>query len=457
MKRIALLGATGSIGGSTLDVIARHPERFEAVALSAHRDVAGLVERCRASGARYAAIADPALEGELVGALREAGLATRALAGPAALDELATLPEIDTVVAAVVGAAGLGSTLAARAAGKRVLLANKESVVMAGAAAGRRAGRGRRHPDPGRQRAQRGVPVPAARLCQGPAAHGVERIVLTASGGPFRGRTAAELESVTPDAGLRPSELEHGPQDLGRLRHPDEQGPRGDRGAPAVRPAALERIEVVVHPQSIIHSLVAYRDGSVLAQLGKPDMRTAIAYALAWPGADRGRGVACSTWPRSAQLTFEAPDLATFRCLALAYAALGAGGTAPAILNAANEVAVEAFLNGAIGFSGIATVVAATLDAVAAGPIAVLDDALAADAVAPPLRRRFHRAHDRIIHGRVFRLDRLAAGHAGPAGHLPRVRPLLGRPPLWRAACCVSRSASAGRCGRGSARTAPST
>jgi 1-deoxy-D-xylulose-5-phosphate reductoisomerase len=383
MKRIALLGATGSIGGSTLDVIARHPERFQAVALSAHRDVAGLVERCRASGARYAAIADPALEGELARGLRAQGLATRALAGPAALETLATLPEVDTVVAAVVGAAGLGSTLAAAAAGKRVLLANKESVVMAGPllAAALARGGGTLIPVDSEHNAVFQC-LPRA-YAGDPQRHGVERIVLTASGGPFRGRTAAELDAVTPDQACA-----HPKWSMGRKISVDS-ATLMNKGLEVIEAHHLfglprSRIEVVVHPQSIIHSLVAYRDGSLLAQLGNPDMRTAIAHALAYPERVEA-GVALLDLAAVAQLSFEAPDLATFRCLALAYAALEAGGTAPAILNAANEVAVDAFLNGAIGFSGIATVVAATLDAVVAGPIATLDDALAADAAA----RRF--------------------------------------------------------------------
>jgi 1-deoxy-D-xylulose-5-phosphate reductoisomerase len=383
MKRIALLGATGSIGGSTLDVVARHPQRFQAVALSAHRDVAGLVERCRASGALYAAIADPALEGELARALRAQGLATRALAGPAALETLATLPEVDTVVAAVVGAAGLGSTLAAAAAGKRVLLANKESVVMAGPllAAALARGGGTLIPVDSEHNAVFQC-LPRA-YAGDPQLHGVERIVLTASGGPFRGRTAAELDGVTPDQACA-----HPKWSMGRKISVDS-ATLMNKGLEVIEAHHLfglprSRIEVVVHPQSIIHSLVAYRDGSLLAQLGNPDMRTAIAHALAYPERVEA-GVALLDLAAVAQLSFEAPDLATFRCLALAYAALEAGGTAPAILNAANEVAVDAFLNGAIGFSGIATVVAATLDAVVAGPIAALDDALAADAAA----RRF--------------------------------------------------------------------
>lgn len=380
MRRIALLGATGSIGGSTLDVVARHPDRFAAVALSAHRDVAGLVARCRAAGAAYAAIADPALEGELARQLREAGLATRALAGPVALETLATLPEVDTVVAAVVGAAGLRSTLAAAAAGKRILLANKESIVMAGpllAAALARGGGTLLPVDSEHNAVFQCLP---AGFAGDPASHGVERIVLTASGGPFRGRSAAELDAVTPDQACA-----HPNWRMGRKISVDS-ATLMNKGLEVIEAHHLfgvprERIEVVIHPQSVIHSLVGYRDGSMLAQLGNPDMRTAIAHVLAHP--DRiEAGVAPLDLAAVAKLTFEAPDLATFRCLALAYEALAAGGTAPAILNAANEVAVEAFLAGRVRFSGIATTVAATLEAIAAGPVAALEDALSADAAA---------------------------------------------------------------------------
>ncbi len=380
MRRIALLGATGSIGGSTLDVAARHPERFRIVAVSAHRDVAGLVARAKACGAEYAAIADPTLEPDLVQALREAKLTTRALAGRAALDSIATLSEVDTVVAAVVGAAGLASTLAAAAAGKRILLANKESVVMAGPllAAAVAAGGASVIPVDSEHNAIFQCLPPA--YAHDPSRHGVERIVLTASGGPFRGRTAAELDHITPDQACA-----HPNWRMGRKISIDS-ATLMNKGLEVIEAHWLfgvprERIEVVIHPQSIVHSLVAYRDGSMLAQLGNPDMRTAIAYALAWP--ERvDAGVAGLDLAAIGKLDFEAPDTATFRCLALAYAALATGGTAPAILNAANEVAVEAFLNGRIRFSGIATVVAATLDAVSAGPIRALADALLADAAA---------------------------------------------------------------------------
>ncbi|MFN9731525.1 MAG: 1-deoxy-D-xylulose-5-phosphate reductoisomerase [Pseudomonadota bacterium] len=383
MRRIALRGATGSIGGSTLDVVARHPARFRAVALSAHRDVAGLVARCRTASADYAAIADPALEGDLARALREAGLPTRALAGPAALEALATLPEVDTVVAAVVGAAGLRSTLAAAAAGKRILLANKESIVMAGpllASALARGGGSLLPVDSEHNAVFQCLP---AGYAGDPDRHGVAHVVLTASGGPFRGRSATELDAVTPEQACA-----HPNWRMGRKISVDS-ATLMNKGLEVIEAHHLfglpaPRIEVVIHPQSVIHSLVAYRDGSMLAQLGNPDMRTAIAHALAHPERIEA-GVATLDLAAIARLSFEPPDRTTFRCLGLAYDALVAGGTAPAILNAANEVAVEAFLAGRTRFCGIATTVAATLEALAAGPIAALDDALAADAAA----RRF--------------------------------------------------------------------
>jgi 1-deoxy-D-xylulose-5-phosphate reductoisomerase len=387
MRRIALLGATGSIGGSTLDVVARHPQRFAAVALSAHRDVDGLVARCRAAGARYAAIADPALHDALAGALRAAGLDTEPLAGPQALETLATLPEVDTVVAAVVGAAGLRSTLAAAAAGKRVLLANKESIVMAGPLLAQALARGGGTLLPVDSEHNAVFQCLPPGYAGDPQRHGIARIVLTASGGPFRGRSAAELEAVTPEQACA-----HPNWRMGRKISVDS-ATLMNKGLEVIEAHHLfglprDRIDVVIHPQSVIHSLVAYRDGSMLAQLGNPDMRTAIAHVLAHP--ERvDAGVAPLDLAAVAKLSFEAPDLDTFRCLGLAYDALAAGGTAPAILNAANEVAVAAFLDGRVRFSGIATTVAATLDAIAAGPVAALDDALAADAAA----RRFASGH----------------------------------------------------------------
>jgi 1-deoxy-D-xylulose-5-phosphate reductoisomerase len=378
MKRIALLGATGSIGGSALDVVARHRDRFRAVALPAHRDVAKLVECCRAAQPDVAVIADESLHDALARGLHEAGLRTRALAGGAALDAVAASPEVDTVLAAIVGAAGLPSTLAAARAGKRILLANKEAVVVAGEllAAALREGGGTVLPVDSEHNALfQCLPAGYAR---DPERHGVERVVLTASGGPFRGRGAATLANVTPEEACA-----HPNWRMGRKISVDS-ATLMNKGLEVIEAQWLfglapERIEVVVHPQSIVHALVAYRDGSTLAQLGNPDMRTAIAHALAWP--ERvDAGVAPLDLVKLGRLDFLPPDEHAFPCLGLAYRALRAGGTAPATLNAANEAAVEAFLNGTLDFPGIARIVAATLDELAAQPVASLPALLEADA-----------------------------------------------------------------------------
>ncbi|HET7843923.1 MAG TPA: 1-deoxy-D-xylulose-5-phosphate reductoisomerase [Xanthomonadales bacterium] len=378
MKRIALLGATGSIGGSALDVVARHPGRFRAVALTANRDVAKLVACCAAARPDVAVIADEAQHDALARGLREAGLATRALAGSAALDAVASSPEVDTVLAAIVGAAGLPSTLAAARAGKRILLANKEAVVVAGEllATALREGGGTVLPVDSEHNALfQCLPAGYAR---DPARHGVERIVLTASGGPFRGRSAESLANVTPDEACA-----HPNWRMGRKISVDS-ATLMNKGLEVIEAQWLfgiapERIEVVVHPQSIVHALVGYVDGSTLAQLGNPDMRTAIAHALAWP--ERvAAGVSPLDLVKLGRLDFLTPDLAAFPCLGLAYRALRAGGTAPATLNAANEVAVEAFLNGLLDFPGIARTVAATLDELAPQPVAALPALLEADA-----------------------------------------------------------------------------
>ena len=375
-KRIAILGATGSIGASALDVIARHPDRFEIVALSANRDVAALIERCKAFRPRRAAIADATLLPALTTGLREAGLDTEPLAGDDALCAIAADADTDCVVAAIVGAAGLPSTLAAAEAGKQVLLANKEAIVMAGGllAAALERGGGHLLPLDSEHNAvfqclprdYRGAPAP----------HGVERIVLTASGGPFRGRTRADLLQITPEQACA-----HPNWVMGRKISVDS-ATLMNKGLEVIEAHWLfglspERIEVVVHPQSIVHSLVAYRDGSVLAQLGNPDMRTAIAHALAWP--DRVEaGVAPLDLIQLKNLAFEAPDLELFPALTLAYSALSRGGAAPAVLNAANEVGVDAFLERRIAFLDIARVVERTLAEVEADA-GTLDAVLAAD------------------------------------------------------------------------------
>ena len=358
MRRVAVFGATGSIGGSTLDVIARHPERFRATVLAAHRQVDALVALCERHRPELAIIADPALEAELARGLAAAGVQCEVASGTEAICAAAAGALCDTVVAAIVGAAGLDSTLAAARAGKRLLLANKESIVMAGPLllAALREGGGELIPVDSEHNAIFQC-LPGGRPDL--AKSGVRRLILTASGGPFRGRKRAELADITPaQACAHPNWV------MGRKISVDS-ATLMNKGLEVIEAhhlfgAPAEAIEVLVHPQSLVHSMVDYADGSVLAQLGNPDMRTAIGHALAWP--ERvDTGVAPLDLAALAPLQFEPPDTDTFRCLALAFQALRAGGDAPAILNAANEVAVDAFLAGALGFLDIANLVESVL------------------------------------------------------------------------------------------------
>jgi 1-deoxy-D-xylulose-5-phosphate reductoisomerase len=379
MRAVAVLGATGSIGGSALDVIARHPDRFRATVLAAHRKVDELVALCVRFRPELAIIADASLERSLHEKLASAGLATRAASGDGALRDAAAGALCDTVIAAIVGAAGLQSTLAAARSGKRLLLANKEAVVMAGAllAEALAAGGGTLIPiDSEHNAIFQCLPPRHASL----DACGVRKILLTASGGPFRGKRREELTAITPEQACA-----HPNWVMGRKISVDS-ATLMNKGLEVIEAhwlfdAAPERIEVVVHPQSIVHSLVEYADGSVLAQLGNPDMRTALAHALAWP--ERiDAGVEPLDLKKIGQLQFDAPDLDTFRCLALAYQALAAGGSAPTVLNAANEVAVAAFLQGALPFLGIAEVIEETLAAVSAEPQTTLEGVVYADLTA---------------------------------------------------------------------------
>jgi 1-deoxy-D-xylulose-5-phosphate reductoisomerase len=358
MHKVAVLGATGSIGGSTLDVIARHPQRFRATVLTAHRQVEALVDLCARHHPELAVIADPSLEAELARRLAAAGVRCEVAGGHAALTAAASGNLCDTVVAAIVGAAGLDSTLAAARTGKRLLLANKESIVMAGSLLLEAValGGGALIPvDSEHNAIFQCLPGGRPDLRRS----GVRRLILTASGGPFRGRTRAELAGITPEQACK-----HPNWVMGRKISVDS-ATLMNKGLEVIEAhhlfgAPADAIEVVVHPQSLVHSMVEYVDGSVLAQLGNPDMRTAIAHALAWP--ERvDSGVPSLDLSACAPLQFEQPDLTTFRCLALAFQALRAGGDAPAVLNAANEVAVEAFLAGALPFLSIADVVEAVL------------------------------------------------------------------------------------------------
>jgi 1-deoxy-D-xylulose-5-phosphate reductoisomerase len=375
-QRLTILGATGSIGTSTLDVVARHPERFEVVALTGHRRLDVLEAQCRLHKPRFAVVGDTNDAKRLASAL--AGIGTEVLAGPDALDQVASLAEVDTVMAAIVGAAGLPPTLAAVRGGKRVLLANKEALVMAGAvfmAEVKRCGATLLPIDSEHNAVFQSLPRGfAGDLGQS----GVRRILLTASGGPFRTSSVERLATVTPDEACA-----HPNWVMGRKISVDS-ATMMNKGLEVIEAhwlfnATPDQIEVVIHPQSIIHSLVQYVDGSVVAELGNPDMRTPIAHALAYP--DRiDSGVASLDLFEIARLDFEKPDLHRFPCLALAYQALRAGGNAPAVLNAANEIAVEAFLEHRLPFLGIPDVISAALDAVPGMRAVDLQTVLAADA-----------------------------------------------------------------------------
>ncbi|HET8941735.1 MAG TPA: 1-deoxy-D-xylulose-5-phosphate reductoisomerase [Rudaea sp.] len=393
MRHVAILGATGSIGASALDVIARHPQRFSARILSANSNIDALLALCKRFRPALAIIADSALEPALRDGLVAANLPTRAASGASALIAAASDPECDTVIAAIVGAAGLESTLAAARAGKRLLLANKEAVVMAGPLLLDAVNAG----------GATLIPIDSEHnaifqcLPTDPNGHGradlvragVRRILLTASGGPFRGKTRSELASITPDQACA-----HPNWVMGRKISVDS-ATLMNKGLEVIEAhwlfaASAEQIEVVVHPQSTIHSLVEYADGSVLAQLGNPDMRTALAHAMAWP--ERiDSGVATLDLLKLARLDFEAPDRETFRCLDLAYRALATGGTTPAILNAANEIAVAAFLQGHLRFLDIARLIQATLEAMPGVPAIDLDSVIYADLTAREHAQRIMR------------------------------------------------------------------
>ncbi len=377
MRTLTLLGATGSIGASTLDIVARHPDRFRLAALAANKDWERMAELCRLHRPPFAAMQDAEAARALAEALGADGFPTRVLAGPAGLAEVAALPEVDTVLAAIVGAAGLAPTLAAARAGKRILLANKEALVIGGELFMRAVAEGGAVLLPIDSEHNAIFQSLPAAYDRNPVRGGVRRLLLTASGGPFRTRALAELPHVTPDQACA-----HPNWRMGRKISVDS-ATMMNKGLEVIEahwlfgvPAAA--IQVVIHPQSVIHSLVEYVDGSVLAELGHPDMRTPIAQALAFP--DRiDSGVPPLELAQLGGLTFEAPDHERFPALPLAFAALQAGGTAPAILNAANEIAVAAFLEGAIRFTDIADVCARTLARLPVRPARSFDDALDAD------------------------------------------------------------------------------
>lgn len=377
LQRVTVLGSTGSIGNSTLNVIARHPDRYRVYALTAHTSKETLLDQCKTHQPSVAVLNDPIDAQWLRDALVEAGIPTQVQAGPEALCDVAREAQVDTVMAAIVGAAGLLPALAAAESGKRVLLANKEALVMSGALfmdAVARSGATLLPIDSEHNAIYQCLP---AQHRGGLARHGVRQLLLTASGGPFRTWRPEDIAKVTPEQACA-----HPNWSMGRKISVDS-ATLMNKGLELIEACWLfdatpEQIQVVVHPQSVIHSMAAYDDGSVIAQLGNPDMRTPIAYGLAWP--ERiDAGVETLDLFQVARLDFEAPDEMRFPCLRLAREAMVKGGAAPAILNAANEVAVDAFLEGQLGFSAIAEVVAEVMSQPFEGNADSLEQILAAD------------------------------------------------------------------------------
>jgi len=377
LQLITVLGSTGSIGKSTLDVIARHPERYQVYALTAYQQDELLFEQCSRFKPRFAVMLDELACKRLAQRISAAGLKIEVLCGIPALEQVSSATEVDAVMAAIVGAAGLRPTLAAARTGKRILLANKETLVLAG----------RIFMDAVKQSGSPLLPIDSEHNAIFQAlphqysgdlkAGGVSKILLTASGGPFRNTPLSDLQHVTPDQACA-----HPNWSMGRKISVDS-ATMMNKGLEVIEAhwlfnAPADAIQVVVHPQSVIHSMVQYVDGSVLAQLGNPDMRTPIAYGLAYP--ERiDAGVAPLDLFKIARLDFVAPDFERFPCLALAYRALRAEGTAPALMNAANEVAVDAFLNQRIAFLDIPRLIADVLDKLPSVAVNELDDVLLAD------------------------------------------------------------------------------
>ena len=372
MQTITILGATGSIGVSTLDVLARHPDRYRVYALTAHGRVEELAAQCERFRPQVAVVGTAAAAQALSGLLHAKGLNTAVEYGEAALCAVASAAGCDTVMAAIVGAAGLAPTLAAAHAGKKVLLANKEALVMSG----------RLFMDAVAASGATLLPIDSEHNAifqclprnyqRSMHEHGVAKVLLTASGGPFRNRAIDTLDAVTPEEAVA-----HPNWVMGRKISVDS-ATMMNKGLEVIEAhwlfgAPAASIEVVIHPQSVIHSMVSYIDGSLLAQLGNPDMRTPIAHALAYPER-MASGVAQVDLASIGQLVFERPEPDRFPCLRLAYDALLAGGSAPAILNAANEIAVQAFLDRRIGFRMIDQLIARVMDCVPAREIGDIDD-----------------------------------------------------------------------------------
>lgn len=383
MLGVSILGSTGSIGMSTLDVLARYPERYRVQALSANRSVARIYQQCLQFRPSQAVMVDPDAAEQLRQRLRPVAPEIEISSGSQALETIVTSPDTDYVMAAIVGAAGLLPTLAAARAGKRILLANKESLVMSGQlfiSAVTESGAELLPIDSEHNALWQCMPAERRELSLHRNGDGVRRILLTASGGPFREKRISELDNVTPDEACA-----HPNWDMGRKISVDSASMM-NKGLEVIEACwlfgvAARQVEVVLHPQSVIHSMVDYVDGSVLAQLGNPDMRTPIAYGLAWPERIEA-GVTPLDLFAIGQLTFCQPDLQRFPCLGLAYAALERGGTCSAILNAANEVAVQAFLDQRIRFTQIPKLIEWTLGRVTPVAADSLSAVLESDSVA---------------------------------------------------------------------------
>ena len=385
MQSITVLGATGSIGVSTLDVIARHPDRYRVFALTAHSRVDELAEQCIRFTPEVAVVGTAEAASQLSARLQSAGLITQVDYGEQALCDVSSADACTTVMAAIVGAAGLAPTMAAALAGKKVLLANKEALVISGQLfmdAVAASGSVLLPIDSEHNAIFQCLPLNYQRQL---GHHGIRKILLTASGGPFLDRDVSTLDQVTPEQAVA-----HPNWSMGRKISVDS-ATMMNKGLEVIEAhwlfgAAPNQIEVVIHPQSVIHSMVSYADGSVLAQLGNPDMRTPIAHALAYP--DRiESGVDTVDLTKIAQLNFRPPDYLRFPCLKLAFDALHAGGSAAAVLNATNEVAVEAFLNRQIGFRKIPELIDAVLNRLPVEPVTDLGAVLAMDKSARLLAR----------------------------------------------------------------------
>ncbi len=376
IQSVAILGSTGSIGQSTLDVIGRNPERYQVHLLSANVSVQAMFRQCEMCRPALAIMQDAQAAEHLQKKCRQAGLDTEVLQGNDALCASVSADDVDIVVAAIVGAAGLNSTLAAASSGKRVVLANKEALVMSGSLLMQRAA------DSGALIVPTDSEHNAIFQCMSDHSlsnsdAGIEKILLTGSGGPLRNCSIDELRVVTPQQALKHPNWSMGPKisiDSATLMN------KGLEVIEACTLFSLElnEIDVLIHPESVIHSMVQYRDGSVLAQLGRPDMRTPIAHALAWPERIES-GVTPLDFTELAGLHFEAPDLERFPCLRLAYEAMQTGGTAPTVLNAANEIAVEAFLAGSVSFLQLAQLVEDTLEYAKISPAVDLTTIIEAD------------------------------------------------------------------------------